>query len=1035
MRINPIVRFAVERRVTMSMAVIGIIVMGWLSLNRLPLEFLPAFSSSSIWVRAPYESSSPEEVERLIVRPLEDILGTVNGIDRLTATASASQGSVSISFLDGTDMDLAAVEVRDRIDRVRNLLPDDLRRIEIRRFQSSDIPVLRFHLSADWDKDQLYDFVENVLQRRLERLEGVAQIDIRGLKKRELQVQINPARMRAHGLDVRDLAEVLRNNNYNLSGGFIKEGSRKLLVRSMGEFQTAHEIRNLPVNGVRLGDVAEVEYAYPRQDEYNFLNDGEALTVRVYKASTANLLEVVDRVKAEVEEIKTMPRAAGLSVRYYRDSSVDVRKGLGQLRNAGILGGALAITFIFVFLRRLRTTLLVAISIPLSVVLTFVIMYFMRQLELSEITINIISLMGLMLALGMLVDNSIVVIESIFRHHEELGEDSRTAALRGTSEVAMPIMASTLTTICVFVPLIFLGSLGGGFMRFMTDVGTTIMVVMVSSLLVALTVVPMVAAVLLRGEAPRGSQLVDSMTRGYGYIIGFSLRHRIFFIIAIVAMLYGSWVLFGTIERSFSPRSMERQVTIYLDTPRHYSFEQTQALYSEVSELLDQRREELDIADIVYEYSRRGGRSRGGWRGSKKFDLFLVGEEEATLTTREARERIRAVMPVKAGVNFKIATSSGHGGGRFGISMEIMGDDMAVLELLSEKVVAALTALPWVRDVDSSLESGDDEIRVEVDRERAFQAGLSTRAVAFTINNALSSRPVTRLKSDDREIDLVMQFREEDRETLDQLKKTPIFSGDAVLPIGALAEFQVGESPRTIERIDRRPKITITANTASQGTSFRMMEQVRSITDSINLPSGYSWTFGRWERWAQSDMGSARFGIVFALLLIYLIMAALFESLVQPLTIMFSIPFAFIGVGVILKLTNQPLDNMTNLGLIILVGVVVNNAIVLIDHVNHLRWQGMSRNEAIVTGGKHRLRPILMTALTTILGLTPMVAPLIFPSWLGSPEGWAGNWAPVGLVILGGLTTSTFLTLVIIPTIYSLIDDFAVYWKRVIHAA
>ena len=561
------------------------------------------------------------------------------------------------------------------------------------------------------------------------------------------------------------------------------------------------------------------------------------------------------------------------------------------------------------------------------------------------------------------------------------------------------------------------------------------MVVMVSSLLVALTIVPMVAAVLLRSEAPRGSQLVESMTRGYGYIIGFSLRHRIFFIIAIVAMLYGSWTLFGTIERTFSPRSMERRVTIYLDTPRHYSFEQIQALYSEVAEILDQRREEMDIADIVYEYSRRGGRSRGGWGGSKKFDIFLVGEEEATLTTREARERIRAVMPVKAGVNFKIATSSGHGGGRFGISMEIMGDDMAVLELLSEKVVAALEALPWVRDVDSSLESGDDEIRVEVDRERAFQAGLSTRAVAFTINNALSSRPVTRLKSDDREIDLVMQFREEDRETLDQLKKTPIFSGDAVLPIGALAEFQVGESPRTIERIDRRPKITITANTASQATSFRMMEQVRSITNSINLPPGYSWTFGRWERWAQSDMGSARFGIVFALLLIYLIMAALFESFVQPLTIMFSIPFAFIGVGVILKLTNQPLDNMTNLGLIILVGVVVNNAIVLIDHVNHLRWQGMSRNEAIVTGGKHRLRPILMTALTTILGLTPMVAPLIFPSWLGSQEGWASNWAPVGLVILGGLTTSTFLTLVIIPTIYSLIDDFAVYWKRVIHAA
>jgi len=1040
MRINPLARFAVERRVTIGMLVIGIVVLGWLSLQRLPLEFLPSFSSSSITARANYPSSSPQEIERLIVRPMEDILGTVNGVDRLRANASSSSGSVSLSFVDGTDMDLAAVEVRDRIERIRHLLPEDLRRVDIRRFQSTDVPILQFQLSASRARDELYVFVEQVVQRRLERLEGVAQVEIRGIKTRELQVQIDPARLRAHGLDIRDLGNALRANNVNLSGGFVTEGSRKLLVRTVGELKTIQEIRNLPLRSaeglnLRLGDIAEIENAYQRQDDFDFLNGAEAISVSIYKASTANLLEVVDRVKAEMDELARSPQAAGIEVRYFRDSSVDVRQGLGQLRNAGILGGLFAIAFLFIFLRRYRTTLLVAIAIPLSVVLTFVIMYFSRQAGFSDITINIISLMGLMLALGMLVDNSIVVIESIFRHHEDLGEDAKTSAIQGTSEVAMPIIASTATTICVFVPLIFMGATAGRFSRFMTDVGTTICIVMVASLLIALTVVPTVAAFLLHGEVVRRSPLVKSMNRAYGAAIDFSLRHRFYFMVAMVGLLYGSWVLFGTIERGVGARSVEREITVYVDTPRNYSFEDVQALYTEVGELLEQRREELDVADIAYSYRRGGGRSRGGWGGRNRFQLYLVDEEHARLSPRDVQEKLREMFPVRPGVAFNIGRSRGRGGGNSGIELELTGDDLSILELVADTVVSALEQIDWIRDVDTSLESGEEEIRVEVRQERALQTGLSTQAVASTISNALSSRPVSRLKSDDREIDVVMQVREEDRRTLNQLKNTPILSAGAALPIGALADFRMEESPRSIERENRQPRITITANTVSESTSFAMMDEVREVTDSLTLPPGYEWSFGRWQREAQQDEGSAQFGILLALVFIYLIMAALFESFVQPLTIMFSIPFAFIGVGLILRLTNQPLDNMTNLGLIILMGVVVNNAIVLLDHINHLRWRGMARNEAIVLGGKHRLRPILMTALTTIFGLAPMVAPVIIPGWLGRPEGWASNWAPVGLVILGGLTTSTFLTLLVIPTIYSLVDDVAGFWKRAFRAA
>jgi HAE1 family hydrophobic/amphiphilic exporter-1 len=1035
--INPIAKFAVERRITMTMAVIGIFVLGYLSIQRLPLEFMPSFSSNSMWISAPYDSSSPQEVEREIVRPLEDILGTINGIDTLSANASANEGSVNITFKDDVDMDLAAVEVRDRIDRVRHLLPDDLRQIRIRRFQSTDIPVYRFHLSADWGKDRLYDFTEQVVQRRLERLEGVASVEVRGVSKREIQVQLHPARLQAAGLDSRDVNSVLRNNHVNVSGGYIKEGSRKLTVRSVGALETVEDIEQLPIGatGVRIKDVADVVYTYPLQESFNFLNDKEAVTLSVFKSSTANLLAVVDGAKAELAAIAQMPRAEGLSTRVLQDASVDVRKGLGQLRNAGLLGGLLAVVFLFLFLRKVRTTALVALAIPISIVLTFVILYFLRQLGVVTTTINVVSLMGLMLAVGMLVDNSVVVIESISRHFSDLREDPRTAALRGTSAVAMPIIASTLTTMCVFIPMIFLASTGGGFMRFMLDIGITICIVMVASLLVALTVVPMVAAVLLRGENADESKVTEVLSAGYGHVIGFTLRHRFVFFVGIVLMLYGSFELLGTIERTFTPRTMERQISINVDTPRSYSLEQTQALYADVANLLDEHRERLDISDVVYRYSRTGGRSRGGFRGRRTFDIYLVDEEESTRPVREVRDAIRELLPVKAGVEFKIAQSTGHGGGGFGVNLDLKGDDMAVLELVAERVVMALEQTDWARDVDSTLDSGADEIHVSVDRERALQSGLSAQAVAFSISNALSSRPVSRVSAEDREVDLVVQFREEDRATLDQLKKMPIMSSDARLPIGAMAAFQVESGPRGIERENKRPKLSITANTNTQGASFTMMAQVSEIMSGISLPPGYEWGFGRsWGR-AQQDWSGATFAFIFSLMLIYLIMAALFESFVQPFTIMFSIPFAFIGVGIVLKLTNQPLDNMANMGLIILVGVVVNNAIVLIAHINHLRWQGVPRDEAIVLGGTHRLRPILMTALTTVFGLFPMVAPLIFPGVLGTVEGRAGNWAPVGLVILAGLTTSTFLTLVIIPTIYSLVDDCARFFGKIARAA
>jgi HAE1 family hydrophobic/amphiphilic exporter-1 len=1035
MKVNPIIRFAVERRVTMAMAVLGVLVLGWLSLERLPLEFLPTFSSSHISVDAPYPSSSPAETERLIVRPLEDSLSTINGIESLTAVSTASSGNVSIRFVDGTDMNLAAVDVRDRVDRVRHRLPADLERVQIRRFQSSNRPVLRFHLGANWPRERLYRFTEDVIVRRLQRLEGVADVQVRGGETREVQVNLIPDRMASLGIDVRDVATVIRSNHLAVSAGNVRDGSRSYLFRVEGKLTNLDEIRALPLGrGLRLGDVADVTMDYPEQEEWDFLNGQEALSVQLYKASTANLLEMIEGAKHEIAAIQKLPEAGGLQINIYRDDSEDVRNGLKELRNTGLLGGALAVVFMYLFLRRFRSTLLVAIAIPVSVVMTFVFMYLSRQAGWTDLTLNIMSLMGLMLSIGMLVDNSIVVIESIFRHHEDLGEDARTATLHGASEVALPIAASTLTTMCVFLPMIFLSS-GGRFAFFMKNIGLTVVVVMAASFVVAVTVVPMVAARLLGGERRRVSQLWNRFSGAYASSLQFMLRHRLAFAAVVILALAGSWHLYQNIERSFSTPSFERQMTILIDTPKSYSVEQKRELYDEVYALLDEKRDELEIANITHTFQRGSGRSRH-WSRDNRFDIYLIDEELSSLDTGQIRDRVEALMPTRAGVTFTLTRSRrGHSGSGSSIEVQIRGHRFEILELFAKRAVAALSVLPGIRDADSSLESGDEEVLVRPDRERILAAGLSSQAVGQSVSSALSSRAVTYFEVEDRELDVVVQHREQDRQTLDQLKKLPVGFGDGRLAIGAVADFETVQGARSIERIDRQSTITITADTETGTPSFMAQRMAQQTIQDLNLPAGYEVVEGEdWMR-GEQDAGDALFLLVFALVLIYMVMASLFESFAQPFTIMFSVPFAFVGVGVIMTFVGQARSTSSDMGLIILAGIVVNNAIVLVDHINRLRRQGLPRDEAIVLGGRHRLRPILMTAMTTVLGLSPMVAGYFLPGIFGAPDGRAAFWAPVGLVILGGLTTSTFFTVMVIPTVYSLIDDLSEFVRRIASAA
>jgi HAE1 family hydrophobic/amphiphilic exporter-1 len=569
----------------------------------------------------------------------------------------------------------------------------------------------------------------------------------------------------------------------------------------------------------------------------------------------------------------------------------------------------------------------------------------------------------------------------------------------------------------------------------MRNIATTVIIVMVASLVVSITVVPMVAARLLRRESTRKHPFFERLSALYGVTLRFTLRHRLAFSLSIVVLLVASWNLYQGIARSRSSRSFERQVVIQVDVPVSYTVEQKRGLYDEVYRLLDQRREELEIASVSYEFRRGSGRSRG-WSRDNRIEVFLLDEEQSTLNTGQIRDRVMELMPRHPGVVFTIARSMrGHRGSGSSVEFRLTGDNPEILEVVSRTVMETLRAVPGLRDVDSSVESSDEEIIVRPDRERALQAGLSSQAVGMSVSSALSSRAVSYFEMDDRELDMVVQFREQDRQTLDQLQKMPVAFGRSPQPLGAVASFETAPGARSIERENRRASLTVTADTASGTPSFAVMGPVRGALAGLALPSGYELDMGSEFRESVAEEESAVFMLLFALLLVYMVMAALFESFAQPFTIMFSVPFALVGVGFIMRLAGQPRGRETDMGLIILAGIVVNNAIVLVDHINRLRRQGLPRDEAIVVGGRHRLRPILMTAMTTILGLSPMVAPFFFPQVFGALEGRAAFWAPVGLVIMGGLTTSTFFTVMVIPTIYSLVDDLTVMVRRVVASA
>jgi HAE1 family hydrophobic/amphiphilic exporter-1 len=1022
--------FSLKRPVTIIVVMLVFITIGVISIIKLPLEMFPDTSFPSLMVQVPYPSSSPEEVERIITRPLEEVLSTINNLKNISSTSSSSDARIFVEFDTGTNMDVASMEIRDKIDQVRGRLPSDLERIRIRRWSTSDRPIISFSVSSpgNLDREEFYRLAENFIMPALERIEGVANVDIRGLKDKQLIIALKPDLFYSSSIGILDLIETVHSNNINISAGYV-ESDQRYVVRVPGELKYVKQIEDLPLNeqGLKIKDVATVTYDYPPPEEFDKLNGKDSLSYHIYRASTANVVDVCQKVRATMAKMKEQePSLKDMDLLYYRDQSEEILNSLNDLSTAGLIGGLLAVLVLLFFLRKFSSTIVIALAIPMAIVFTFSLMYIYRSVFNASISINVISLSGLMMAVGMLVDNSVVVLENIFRLRQETKCSAWAAAVNGSKEVALAVTASTLTTLVVFISLGFIS--GTGFGRWMGDFAITISLALVASLVISLTFIPLAGSRLLKGKTKEKARWLVKLTSGYEKIIYITIKSpKTKLITVFVALcIFGSaFYMMSKVEREFFPASEEREVRVNIYMPQSFTLDEMGKLFDTYTRILEENKARLAIENMSMEYGiarKRQGRYRG------ELELYLA---ETGPSVSEIKKNLLKLFPQKAGITYEFGEGHGRGGHFHGLQVELVGMDFTKLTELAPVVMEKLRTIKEVEDLTSDLEGGETQLLVTVDRKKAESSGVDTGRVARTIMSSLSDRPIGKFKTDNKEIDIILKMQKDDGFNQDDLKNISFRTASKRVPIGAISDISFRMGSMAISKENKMSKLRISINSQAKGM-MKLTETISAVMATIPFPEGYSWSFGSHFRQFQEAQSSSMTAVWLALIFIYIIMASLFESFVHPFTILLTVPLALFGVALFYTIFGITLNNSSYLGLLTLFGIVVNNGIILIDHIRTLRKRGMAKNAAIIQAGKDRMRPIIMTAITTIFGVLPLALPVLLPGLFPAAQGRAVMWAPISITILGGLTTSTFFTLIILPTFYSISDSVTTRFKNLL---
>ncbi len=994
-----------------------VIILGAVALSRLPIDLMPDVTSPTISVSTSYSKASPLTMEELVTRPIEEALAAVPGVQEISSRSTEGSSNVQVSFSWGTDLEAASNDIRDRLDRIISRLPDEASRPSLRKYDMSATPVIMMGVTSDLDVLELRRILEEQVSYRLERVDGVASVSIWGGRSREIHINIDPLKMNALRIPLDQVISSVRAANINQPTGNIYRGNHQITIRVPGVFENLEELKNTIIvrrggSVVALKDIAEILDTASKVTRIVRINGQNGIQIAINKQSGTNTVKVVQGVLDEVVQInRSIPQ---INIIPLMDSSVFIKQSINNVSLSALLGGILAVLILLFFLRNLKSTTVISTAIPISIMATFGLLYF------NGFTLNLMTIGALALGVGQLLDNSIVVMENIFRHRE-MGKESKQAAIEGANEVGSPILASTLTSIVVFLPLLFMRGMSGIMFQ---QLAFVVVFALICSLATALTLVPMLSSRLIKVSAepdPKSKRLtarlyfaigkiLSTIELFYKKLLAAALDNRGKTALIALLLLLAAFVLTRSIDSELMPMSDEGEVRVSLDMVAGTKLE-----------LVDQKMLEAesrikDMPEITSIVASAGG---GGWGSSNTGSLriSLLSKSDRARSDQQIADEIRARLGAIPGTRVRVFAVSnnrltrvmGGGGGR--IEIQVRGHEMDEAYRLAGIIMQHVESVDGITDVNLSRTAGAPEDLVIIDRVKAAELGMSVQQISATLETVLSGRSAGDYLDHGKEYPIMVQVKDADQMPIKELLDLSVSNSDGVpIVLRNVVSTQRGESSTVIERVNQERMIDVSANISGRNLST-VIGDIQNRLDEIPVPIGFSVEIVGDYKEQQESFRELFIGIILALVLIYMVMASQFESIRDPFIVMFSVPFALIGVSLILFITGTTFNIQTYIGIIMLAGIVVNNAILLVNTTNQLReHDNMKLREAIEEAGRRRLRPILMTALSTVLGLLPMA--------IGMGEG-SETQAPLARAVVGGLLSSTLITLVVIPVLYS----------------